>query len=116
MGSTELTLHNIVWAAKHLRHLEVHVEPYRRVRRWLTTRCAHCGFRFLWKQPRFGYMGSDDTYHEFCQAYSNVRRQLDELTSYVTAPEDLSSNARWRVEYQLQRAAAAQENSAEENR
>lgn len=100
MGSSELTAHNVAWAWRHRSHLKVNVEPWLRLYRWRTLRCAGCGLPFRWKgDARFGYQSSDDVYHDPCMSLRHVRGQLDDLTAYVRFEAD--DNARWRVEYRL---------------
>ena len=90
----------MLWAARHVRHLHYRFWPYLRVKRWIRDRCADCGRRFLWKEPRTGYMGSDDVYHGPCMSLRSVRSDLDDITGYLRGTAD--SNARWRVDYRLE--------------
>lgn len=100
MGGSELTLHNVMWAIRHWRHLQINVEPYLRVRRWLLDRCEGCGHRFRWKRDaRHSYMGTDKVWHDPCMSLRHVRSQLDDLTKYLQATAD--ETTRWRVEYRL---------------
>jgi hypothetical protein len=99
MGGSNLTWRNVRWAIKHRRHLSVQVHPYQRVNRWLRQRCAGCGRRFFWHDARFGYMSSDDVYHDQCMSLRTVRSQLDDLTKYVRF--EASSDEQFRVEYRL---------------
>ena len=99
MSGTGLSWHNLRWALAHWRHLHCQWPPFQRVRHWLFTRCGECGFRFLWKQGRFGYMSSDEVLHDKCMALREVRSQLADLTAYFQLTDD--NNARWRAEYRL---------------
>ena len=90
---------NLRFAVRHIRHLEVHVLLYRRVKRWLFDHCGECGYRFLWKSDRVGYMSSDTTYHGSCMALRHARMQLEDLTAYIRGTAD--QNQRWRATYRL---------------
>jgi hypothetical protein len=89
----------IRWAIRHARHLHYRFWPYLHVKRWIKDRCAGCGRRFLWKDSRHSYMGSDKVWHDPCMSLRHVRGQLDDITGYVRGTADW--NARWRVEYRL---------------
>lgn len=89
MGGSELTWRNVRWAFAHRRHLKINVEPYLRVKRWLTCRCDECGFRFFWRQARFGYMGSDKKYHEHCQGYRSWRGKANERLAVLDLVSDV---------------------------
>jgi hypothetical protein len=87
------------WTIRHARHLHYRFWPYLRIRRWIGDHCAECGRRFLWRDARHGYQGSNEVYHDGCMSLRHVRGQLDDITGYVRGTAD--SNARWRVEYRL---------------
>lgn len=89
----------LIWAVRHVGHLHYRFWPYLKVRRWIKDRCAECGRGFLWKDPRTGYMGSDDVFHRLCMSLRSVRGQLDDLTALVRFKAD--SNTKWRAEYRL---------------
>jgi hypothetical protein len=97
----------VLWAARHVRHLHYRWWPYLKVRRWIRDRCADCGRRFLWRDSRTGYMGSDAVYHDVCMSLRSVRSQLDDLTAHVQGTDDWNTN--WRAKYRLERLAAAPE-------
>lgn len=109
---SEVSAASVAWVWRHRAHVRVTVLPYRRVKRWVTDRCADCGKRFLWKQARTGYPSSDAVYHDSCMSLRHVRGQLDDLTSCVRFEAD--ETTRWRVERRLKSldpsAAAFQEN------
>jgi hypothetical protein len=96
MGGSDLTWHNVVWAVGHRRHLHVQVHPYQRISRWLFARCAECGRRFFWRDARFGYMSSDDVYHDQCMSLRQLRSQKADLLAYVTHRADRTQ--KWRVD------------------
>ncbi len=85
MRGSDASLHNLAWAARHWRHLSVQVHPYQRVQQWLFARCDECGFRFLWKQSRHGYMNSDKVYHDKCMTVRALRSQLAGRASCVAS-------------------------------
>lgn len=87
------------WAIRHARHLHYRFWPYLKIRRWIRDHCDECGRRFLWKDSRNGYMGSDAVYHDKCMSLRSVRSHLDDLTAYVRCKAD--SDQRWRAEYRL---------------
>lgn len=99
MGGSDLTWHNVRWAWRHRRHLEIAVEPWRRFRRWREDHCDECGRRFFWRDARFGYMSSDDVYHEACMALRDERARRQDYERYLRAEAD--DTARWRVERHL---------------
>jgi len=92
---------NVKFALRHIRHLEIHVEPYRRVKRWLLDHCAECGYRFRWKQARHSYQSSPErvVYHEKCMDLRSVRGWADDLEAFIKG--DADDNCRWRVDYRL---------------
>jgi len=96
MGGSDFTWQNLRWAWKHRTHLQINVEPYLRIKRWLTCRCAECGYRFFWKQARCGYMSGDEVYHERCMSLRHARGQLNDAASALDFTAD--QTARWRVE------------------
>lgn len=87
------------WVIRHVRHLHYRWWPYLHVRRWIVDRCDGCGRRFLWRDSRTGYQGSDRVFHDPCMSLRHVRGQLDDVTKYLRGEADAS--ARWRVEYRL---------------
>lgn len=91
------------WAVRHWRHLHYRWWPYLNVRRWICDRCAGCGRRFLWRDARCSYMGSDQVWHEPCMSLRHVRGQLNDIDHYVLGSADC--NTRWRVEYRLKLGA-----------
>ncbi len=92
-------LPRLAWTVRHARHLHYRWWPYLLVHRWIFDRCADCGRRFLWRDARHSYQGSDQVWHDVCMSLRHVRGQLDDITAYVRAEAD--ANARWRVEYRL---------------
>jgi hypothetical protein len=88
------------WGLRHVRHLHYRFWPYLRVKRWLRDHCGECGRRFLWRDARHGYQGSNAVYHSPCMSLRHVRGQLDDLTGYVLGTAD--DNARWRAGYRLE--------------
>lgn len=88
-----------LWLMRHREHLQINVEPYLRVKRWIVCRCAGCGFRFAWKEARFGYMGGEQVWHGGCMNAHQYRSQLNEAYTYIVEPRALDSTATWRVEY-----------------
>lgn len=101
MRGSQLTAHNVRWAWKHRRHLEVHFGFTRKVKRWLRDRCAECGDRFRWKQSRRSYMSTDKVWHDKCMSLRHVRGQLDDALACLAF--DADDTTRWRVERQLDR-------------
>lgn len=95
------------WAVRHFRHLHFRWWPYLKVRRWIVDHCAECGRRFLWKDSRTGYMGSDAVYHDTCMSLRMVRGMLDDLTAYHRGTTD--SNVRWRAMYRLKKLDGSEE-------
>lgn len=89
----------LVWTARHARHLHFRFWPYLRIHRWVKDHCAECGRRFLWKDARHSYQGTDQVWHDQCMSLRHVRGQLDDVTGYLRGTAD--GNARWRVEYRL---------------
>lgn len=61
----------------HVWHWEIRVHPYRQLKRWLFTRCAHCQKRFTWNYSPVTYqwcgtgplwfMSEKGLYHEECE-------------------------------------------------
>lgn len=100
MGSSGLSWRNLKFAARHWRHVEVHVQPYRRVKRWLFDRCDECGYRFLWKSDRTGYMSSDKSYHAKCMELRNAQWRLEDAAKALTFTADWTE--RWRIERWLE--------------
>jgi hypothetical protein len=90
----------LLWAVRHVRHLHYRFWPYLKIRRWIRDHCAECGRRFLWKDSRHGYMGSDETYHDQCMTVRSLRSQLDDLTQHVRGTADWNTN--WRAKYRLE--------------
>lgn len=88
------------WTVRHARHLHFRFWPYLNIRRWIRDHCDECGRRFLWKDARHSYQGTDKVWHGQCMDLRHVRSQLAELTAYAQGDE-MDSNARWRVEYRL---------------
>lgn len=37
----------------HIRHWEIHVHPWLKLRRWLLSRCCKCGRRFTWNESPY---------------------------------------------------------------
>jgi hypothetical protein len=87
------------WTIRHGRHLHYRFWPYLKVRRWVKDRCEGCGRRFLWRDARFSYQGTDKVWHDPCMSLRHLRSQLDDITGYLRGTAD--ANARWRVEYRL---------------
>jgi len=83
----------------HVRHWRVQVLPWQRVRTWLVDRCDHCGYRFHWREARFGYQSTDRLWHDPCMSLRHVRGQLDDLTRKVLGTADWDAN--WRAEHRL---------------
>lgn len=107
MYSSDLSVHNLLWAWRHRDHVRLQWSWLgTRVRRWIIDRCGECGRRFLWKDARFGYMSGTEHYHGVCMDLRHVRGELDDLTGYVRNEAD--NNARWRVEYRLEKIAKAE--------
>lgn len=106
MGGSKLTWHNAQWAATHWRHLEIHVEPVRSLRRWMTDRCPECGQRFRRHEARFGYGWSEEreVYHDKCMSLRHTRTQIDDLHAYIDGHAD--SNQKFRVEYAQEKREA----------
>lgn len=100
MGGSGLSWRNLKFAVRHWHHLKIHVQPYRRVKRWLFDHCAECGYRFLWKSDRCGYMSSDKVYHGSCMALRQARSQLEDAARALTFTADRTE--RWRVERWLE--------------
>lgn len=96
LRGSDFSAHNIGWAWQHREHLDVQWHFYQRVHNWLTTRCAHCGHRFFWKQGRYGYMGGDDTYHRSCMDLRAARGKLEDAAKVLTFTA--TDTERWRVE------------------
>jgi hypothetical protein len=96
----------IRWVLRHARHLHFRWWPYLRVRRWIVDRCAGCNRRFLWRDARHSYQGTNKVWHDPCMSLRHVRGQLDDITGYLRGTAD--SNARWRVEYRLKNLDAEQ--------
>jgi hypothetical protein len=90
---------NLWWTIRHARHLHYRFWPYLKIRRWIKDRCAGCGRRFLWRDSRHSYQGTDQVWHDPCMSLRHVRSQLDDITGYVRGTADW--NMRWRVEYRL---------------
>lgn len=93
------TAARLLWTIRHARHLHYRFWPYLRIQRWIIHRCADCGRRFLWRDARHSYQGTDKVWHSQCMSLLHVRGMLDDLTGYVRGTAD--SDARWRVEYRL---------------
>lgn len=96
LRGSDLTAHNVAWAWKHRSHLKITVILYRDVKRWLYDRCAECGYRFLWKQSRFGYQGSDKVWHDKCMSLGHTRGQLEDAAKALTFTAN--DTERFRVE------------------
>lgn len=89
----------LLWTLRHARHLHYRFWPYLRIHRWITHHCADCGRRFLWKDARHSYQGTNKVWHSQCMSLRSVRSQLDDITAYTRGLAD--ADARWRVEYRL---------------
>lgn len=96
----------LLWTVRHARHLHYRFWPYLKVRRWIKDRCDECGRRFLWKDSRTGYMGSDAVFHRPCMSLRSVRNDLDDLTAHVRGTDDWDTN--WRAKYRLDWLAKAE--------
>lgn len=73
----------------HVWHWRIQVHPWQQLRRWLFTRCAHCGKRFAyggspvshqWHSPPTPWFGSErGLYHDTCsQAVTEINRAQEE--------------------------------------
>jgi hypothetical protein len=98
------TLGTLLWGIRHVRHLHYRFWPYLKVRRWIRDHCDECGRRFLWKDSRHGYMGSDAVYHDQCMSLRAARSNLDDLTAHVRGTADWDTS--WRAKYRLDGIAA----------
>jgi hypothetical protein len=96
-------LPHLLWTIRHVRHLHFRFWPYLRIHRWITHHCDHCGRRFLWKDARHSYQGTDKVWHEVCMSLRHVRGQLDDLTAHVRGTDDWNTN--WRAKYRLEQLA-----------
>jgi hypothetical protein len=92
----------LLWVLRHARHLHYRFWPYLKIKRWIKDRCAGCGRRFLWRDARCSYQGTDQVWHEPCMSLRHVRGKVDDLTAYLRCMAD--ANARWRVEQMLKAA------------
>lgn len=90
MGGSGLTWANVVWAWHHRRHLEVHFDFARRVKRWRRDRCAGCGKRFRWHDSRNGFMNGDEVYHDVCMSYRAWRSKAEERLTVLELVVDIS--------------------------
>jgi hypothetical protein len=99
MGSSELTWHNVKWAIKHRKHLEIQVESVRSLHRWITDRCEGCGGKFSRHEPRFsfGWSCEREVYHNVCMRLATTINQLKDHQDYIDGIAD--SNQKFRVEY-----------------
>lgn len=95
----------LLWTVRHARHLRYRWWPYLLIRRWIGDRCDGCGRRFLWRDSRNSYQGTDKVWHDPCMSLRHARGQLDDITNYLRGEAD--ANARWRVEYRLKNIDAA---------
>jgi hypothetical protein len=88
------------WTVQHARHLRYRFWPYLKVRRWTRDRCDGCGRRFLWRDSRHSYQGTDKVWHDPCMSLRHVRAQLDDLTAHVRGIADWDTS--WRAKYRLE--------------
>jgi hypothetical protein len=101
------TAGRISWAIQHAHHLTITVVTYRKVRRWIVDRCAHCGERFRWHDSRNSYQGSDQVWHQVCMSLRTTLGHLDDLTAHVRGIAD--DNTRWRAEYRIKNIVKEEE-------
>lgn len=73
----------------HLWHWRVQIHPWQALRRWLLSRCAHCGKRFPYgyspvshgrdsKRPRF-MRGEEGVYHSECSGHGLARSPAENI-------------------------------------
>lgn len=98
MGGTELTWHNVKWAWKHRKHLNIQIRPYLRVKHWVFDRCEDCGRRFFWKgDARIGTgWDAPGVLHSSCHRVRHLQGQVADLKKYIQF--DASDTERFRVE------------------
>ena len=70
--------------------------PIKTLKFRLCTRCAHCGKRFGWREQPYGYISSDQSWHEPCMQLRRVQFKCNDLLRYIEGTAD--GNAKWRVE------------------
>lgn len=100
MKGTNLSWHNVKWAIRHHRHITIIFPSYRRIKRWMFDKCAGCGFKFQWKQPRFSMnWDGHETFHESCSNVIRLNHLISDLDSYILRTAD--STVKWRVEYRM---------------
>lgn len=65
----------------HIRHWQIQVHPWQKLRRWLFTRCSQCSKRFGWNESPIGYSwsGPGPLVHERCtHAYEATQKIIRE--------------------------------------
>jgi hypothetical protein len=50
----------------HVHHWQIQIHPVQKLKRWLFTRCSHCGQRFGWNESPMGTWGGDKVWHDRC--------------------------------------------------
>jgi hypothetical protein len=89
MKSSEFSWHNLKWAWKHRKHIEIHWRHYRKYHRWLFDRCDRCGLPFRGNyRTVIGEWSGDRMWHTHCSTIRSQQGTIKVLASYISDGSD----------------------------